>query len=133
MHFVDFGPIEIRIAEQIGQTLKIMWDQAPSCYNIQGFEFIYSKGWPLAMKRETTFCLVNVINICNNVFSRLFFKTSCILSILLLHFFSWRYSCKIGNVPWGTELGHIKWRWKEHRISTPVTYPVWKWSEQSNS
>lgn len=37
-----FGPMQIRIAEQFGQTLKIMWDQAPSCYNIQGFEFIYS-------------------------------------------------------------------------------------------
>lgn len=77
--------MKIRIAEQIGQTLKIMWDQAPSCYNIQGFEFIYSKGWPLTIKRETTFFFVNVINVCYNVFSRLFL-TSCILSISLLHF-----------------------------------------------
>lgn len=77
--------MKIRIAEQIGQTLKIMWDQAPSCYNIQGFEFIYSKGWPLTMKRETTFFFVNVIKVCYNVFSRLFL-TSCILSISLLHF-----------------------------------------------
>nr|XP_034310664.1 uncharacterized protein LOC117684080 isoform X3 [Crassostrea gigas] len=38
-----FGPMEIRVAEEFGQTLKIMWDQAPSCYNIQGFEYIYSK------------------------------------------------------------------------------------------
>lgn len=39
-HFVDFGPMEIRVAEKFGQTLKIMWDQAPSCYKIQGFELI---------------------------------------------------------------------------------------------
>lgn len=38
-----FGPMEIRVAEKFGQTLKIMWDQAPSCYKIQGFEYIYSK------------------------------------------------------------------------------------------
>ncbi|XP_065929746.1 uncharacterized protein [Magallana gigas] len=47
-----FGPMKIRIAEQIGQTLKIMWDQAPSCYNIQGFEFIYSKAEDKVVKSE---------------------------------------------------------------------------------
>uniref|UniRef100_A0A8W8MD80 Receptor protein-tyrosine kinase n=1 Tax=Magallana gigas TaxID=29159 RepID=A0A8W8MD80_MAGGI len=47
-----FGPMEIRIAEQIGQTLKIMWDQAPSCYNIQGFEFTYSRANGQVIKSE---------------------------------------------------------------------------------
>lgn len=37
---VDFGPQNIRIDD----TFKIMWDQAPSCYNIQGFQFALSKG-----------------------------------------------------------------------------------------
>lgn len=43
-YFEDFGPQNIRVAETVGTTSKIMWDQAPSCYKIQGFHFIYSNG-----------------------------------------------------------------------------------------
>lgn len=48
-----FGPMQIRIAEQFGQTLKIMWDQAPSCYNIQGFEFMFSTANGQVLESET--------------------------------------------------------------------------------
>lgn len=41
---VDFGPQEIRLAGIFGPSYKIMWDQAPSCYNIQGFQFVVLKG-----------------------------------------------------------------------------------------
>ncbi|XP_022305312.1 uncharacterized protein LOC111112206 isoform X3 [Crassostrea virginica] len=38
-----FGPQEIRLAGIFGPSYKIMWDQAPSCYNIQGFRFVVIK------------------------------------------------------------------------------------------
>ena len=40
---VDFGPQKIRLAGIFGPSYKIMWDQAPSCYNIQGFQFVVLK------------------------------------------------------------------------------------------
>lgn len=48
----NFGPVEIRIAERVGQTLTVKWDQAPNCYNIQGFEFTYSKANGEILKSE---------------------------------------------------------------------------------
>nr|XP_034310671.1 uncharacterized protein LOC117684082 [Crassostrea gigas] len=48
----NFGPVEIRIVERVGQTLTVKWDQAQNCYNIQGFEFTYSKANGEVLKSE---------------------------------------------------------------------------------
>ncbi|XP_062608961.1 uncharacterized protein LOC134270731 [Saccostrea cucullata] len=39
-----FGPTDIRVAETLSaSSVKIMWNQAPSCYNQQGIDFTYRK------------------------------------------------------------------------------------------
>ncbi|XP_062613909.1 uncharacterized protein LOC134275662 [Saccostrea cucullata] len=39
-----FGPTDIRVAETLSATsVKIMWNQAPSCYNQQGIDLTYRK------------------------------------------------------------------------------------------
>ncbi|XP_056008078.1 uncharacterized protein LOC125667473 isoform X3 [Ostrea edulis] len=39
-----FGPMNVTLADVISlSSVKIMWVQAPSCYNIQGINFTYSK------------------------------------------------------------------------------------------
>lgn len=42
--FLDFGPIEIKISDTFGESVRIFWNWAPSCYSIQGFQFTYSRG-----------------------------------------------------------------------------------------
>ena len=41
---VDFGPQNISVDGRSDTSYKITWDQAPSCYKIQGFQFAFSKG-----------------------------------------------------------------------------------------
>nr|XP_034310672.1 uncharacterized protein LOC105333550 [Crassostrea gigas] len=38
-----FGPIEIKISDTFGKSVRIFWNWAPSCYSIQGFQFTYSR------------------------------------------------------------------------------------------
>lgn len=42
--FLDFGPIEIKISDTFGKSVRLFWNWAPSCYSIQGFQFTYSRG-----------------------------------------------------------------------------------------
>ena len=41
---LDAGPHNIRIDDRFNTSYKIMWNQAPSCCNIQGFQLALSKG-----------------------------------------------------------------------------------------
>nr|XP_022304679.1 uncharacterized protein LOC111111817 [Crassostrea virginica] len=58
-----FGPQNISVDGRSDTSYKITWDQAPSCYKIQGFQFAFSKANGQVLQNSTIYGVQNWITL----------------------------------------------------------------------